>query len=440
MDNQNLFAQTYNQIVSSALGGDGSNFQMLANPINFAWPPAPTGQLSPNAFSFMNMAPKYEAIGTLNFGDSSFWSNYRQALTVLTFKVSPTQQKNLQDLQNTLTDAQNNASAIVTNAKTDYNTQLSNTGLDAMKVIYPSDGSFGNFFGATHWKTDYSNAQATLETLNTQYNEMVVNLTTDPSLQNIMKMMARPTVPVSGVAPSNGAWVKVPDSSGALQWQPSFNITGSGQQMKMDLTAGTSGGFSVTLDASNSSTKMNSAYAGAAVSARGWFWSASASGSYSQTNISESSNSIKATISVKASASIPIDPGPWYDGGFMKKIAKNASGSGFGLLPPWQASGSGENVVFGNNGILSARVRNLVAVFGKEVSIEMDSSTYESHASSWASAASVGIGCFSFSANAGGSNFSAKTTGSRTTVTIKDTSTDPQIIGVNLAFPGTDSE
>ena len=122
--------------------------------------------------------------------------------------------------------------------------------------------------------------------------------------------------------------------------------------------------------------------------------------------------------------------------GFMKKLKQNASGAGFGFLPPWQAEGSGSNVVFGNDGLLSARVRSLVAVFGKKVVLEMESSTYKSHADEWNAKASIGIGPFKFSANGGQSHFTEHTTGNRTTLTIEDTSTDPQIIGVNLSFPG----
>ncbi|WP_047547504.1 hypothetical protein [Psychroserpens sp. Hel_I_66] len=436
MDNQNLFAQSYNQIVSNVLGGDGSKFQMLANPVDFNWPTAPTGQISPNAFAFMNMAPNYKAIGTLDFGDSTFWSNYQQTLHTLTFKVSPAQQQNLKDLQNSVISANNDVSKITTNAKSAYNTELSNNGADGMKAFYPPGGTFADYFKATHWKSDLAEANSTAQKLNTQYNQMVINLTTDPTLQNILKMMVRPTDPVSGPAPSDGAWVKVPDSSGTLQWQPSFTITGNGQQLLQQLTTGTAGGFSVTLDASKTDTNMSSAYAGGSVSAGGWFWRAKASGGWSKTDISKSDNSVKATISVKASTVIPIDPGPWYDGGFMKKLAANADGSGFGFLPPWQAKGSGSNVVFGNNGILSARVRGLVVVFGKKVVLEMDSSTYQSAASSWNASTSVSIGPFTFSANAGSSSFTEHTTGNRTTLTIEDTSTDPQIIGVNLAFPG----
>src|SRR5205085_9609959 len=133
---------------------------------------------------------------------------------------------------------------------------------------------------------------------------------------------------------------------------------------------------------------------------------------------------------------IPILPGSWYNGGFMKKLATNLSGSGFSLLPPWQATGTGNNIVFGNNGVLSARVNSLVAVFGKTVEITMQSSTYNSIASQWQTAANLNVGCFSFSGSAGGSNFKAETAGNLTKLTIKDTSSDPQIIGVTLAYPG----
>jgi hypothetical protein len=443
MDNQNLFSQTYNQIVSNALGGDNKSFQMLSNPIDFNWPTAPTGQVSPQAYALMSCAPKYQSIGTLDFGDSNFFDNYQQVLTLLTFKVSSGQQKNLQDLQNEVIATSNAASQVITNAKSDYNTELANVGMDGMVVAYPPDGSFKSFFTGSHWNQDFANAQALAALKNKQYSDLVAQLTTDPSLQNILNLMVNPAMqipplPVSGPAPANGAWCKVADATGALQWKPYYGLDGSGQQMLMDLSAGTSGGFSVTLDASKSDVKMSGAFAGASFSVNAFFWGVSGSAGWSQSDVTASDSNITATISVGSSAVIPVNIGSWYNSGFMSKLAKNTDdgSSGFQLLPPWKATGAGSNVVFGQNGLLNSRVRSLVAVMNKTVTITMSSGTYNSYASQWSTAASLSIGCFSFSGYAGGSNYHVSTTGNMTTITIKDTSTDPQIIGLQLAFPG----
>lgn len=436
MDNQNLFSQTYQQIISGVLGGGNPSFQMFANPIDFNWPIAPTGQVAAQAYALMSCAPKYEAVGTFNFGDASFFDDYKQVLTLLTFKVSPAQQKNLSDLLNEVTQARNDASAVVTNATTDYQTQLSNNGAAVMNAIYPPDGSFATFLSKTHWLQDINNANATADAKGQAYYDLVNQLTIDPSLKTILALIAAPSGPVSG--PSPAGWTKVANADGTLQFKPYYGLDSSGQTLLQNLTAGSAGGFSVTLDASKSQQDMSKLFAGFATSVDAFFWSAKASGSWQKTNISESDNSVQATISVASSATIPVNIGPWYDGGFMSKLAKNTAGSGFSFLPPWQAQGAGTNTVFGANGLLSCRVRSLVAVTGLTVSITMKSSTYNSVASSWQAAAGLRIGCFSFNGYAGGSNFSATTTGNLTTVTIKDTSTDPQIIGAVLAFPGLD--
>jgi len=434
MDNQNLFSQTYSQIISGALGGGNPNFQMFANPIDFTWPTAPTGQVAAQAYALMSCAPKYEAVGTFNFGDATFFDDYKQVLTLLTFKVSPAQQKNLSDLYNEVVTSQNAASAVVTNANTDYQTQLANNGAAVMSTIYPPDGSFATFFKQSHWSSDYTNANATAQAKFQAYSDLVNQLTIDPSLKNILALIATPTGAVSGPAPTG--WTKVMNADGTLQFQPYYGIDTSGQTLLANLSAGSAGGFSVSLDASKSAQDMSNAFAGFKTAVDTLFWSANASGSWSQTNISESDSSVTATISVKSSATIPINIGTWYDGGFMAKLAQNTAGSGFSFLTPWTAQGSGSNTVFGSNGLLSCRVRSLLAVTGLSVSITMQSSTYKSVASQWKTAAGLRIGCFSFSGYGGANNFKENTTGNTTTVTINDTSTDPQIIGAVLAFPG----
>jgi hypothetical protein len=434
MDNQNLFSQTYQQIVSGALGGGKPSFQMFANPIDFVWPTAPTGQIASQAYALMSCAPKYQAVGTFDFGDASFFDNFKQVLTLLTFKVSPAQQKNLSDLFNEVTKAQNAASDIMTNAKSDYNTQLSNGGEDGMTVLYPPSGSFSDFFGATHWKEDWKNANATAQNKYQAYSDLVNELTIDPTLKNILSMIAQPTGPVSGPAPAG--WTKVKNADGSLEFKPYYGLENDGPTLLANLSAGTAGGFTVQLDASKTSVDKSDAFAGFETSNEGWFWSAHAEGSWSQSNVSTSDDSVTATISVKSSATIPVSIGPWYNGGFMAKLAKGDGNSGFSLLPPWQAQGSGTNTVFGANGLLSCRVRSLVAVTGLSVSITMKSSTYQSVASEWKTAAGLRVGCFTFSGYAGGDNYKESTTGDTTTITINDTSTDPQIIGAVLAFPG----
>jgi len=46
MNNQNLFSQSYDQIIKGALGGGKQYFQMLGTPKSFHWDVAPTGQIA----------------------------------------------------------------------------------------------------------------------------------------------------------------------------------------------------------------------------------------------------------------------------------------------------------------------------------------------------------------------------------------------------------
>lgn len=437
MDNQTLFDQTYSQISAKIGGQDAGNFQLLGSPINFSWPVAARGQTALQTQQLADMMPKWSPVGTLQPGDSSFFSAYRRVLGLVQFKVSPDKQSALQDLADQYNRANNQLQAVGTEMNSTFQTSLSNGG-DGFTALYPagiSDWLKGP--GSTFTK-QISALTSAVNNLGDDYASFMADFGTDPSLLDDFKVIATPTVPVSGPAPAG--WTKVAQSDGSLAWAPQYDMGENGQDWRAQLTKGTQGGFELTLDASKSSSDMQKSWAGGSVSVDAGFWGVSASGSWERLTQVESDNTVTATINVKSSTIVPVTPGNWYDGELMRNLAMGKLADGVSLVPPWAPKGGeGDSCVFGQYGLLEARLNGLVVVYQPRYEITMASSTYNLFHQKIEANAGVRIGPFTFGGSGGNEQTKVSTTGNRTTITSTSTSQDPLIIGVMVAFPGMDT-
>lgn len=433
--NQNLFSQSYDQIVKNILGGGTQYAQMLGNPETFNWGVAPVGQLSPQAYQFMSAAPPYSAIGDFSgVGTSTLFSNYKQVFAHVGFVTSPEIQQQIKNLSDQATKAQNEMTTATTNANTAYNTAKQNGGA-IFQAQYPDISAWLKGPGETYLKqveTAKQQADSIFEQIQ-QLNE--ANQPT--SLKEALDLVKLPAGKPSDGNPPRG-WTVVPDGSGVLQWQPDFTIATDSQSWRDELTSGSIGATSITLDASKSDNSINKSWAGADVSYGNPFWGVYGSGGWEETNISQSDNSVTATVKLKASTLVKITPGAWYDGGFLKQMANaGSSGTGYTILPPYTATG-GDHALFGKDGICSTMVNGLIVVYQPSFSVDMASSTYKSYEQKIDASAGFRIGPFSFGGHGGHYQKDVKTTGNRTTFSGESTSTDPIIIGLTVGFPGTE--
>ena len=435
MDNASLFSQTYSQILANAVGGGNKNFQLIGNPINFSWPVVALGQFPLAGYMIASAMPKWSPIGSFDFSDANFFSAYNRIFSLLTYKVSPGKQNDLNNLLNQITQAQNQLNTFTTNASTAYQTALQNGG-DVFTAMYPTIRDWLAGPGSAY--QDQINKQtAAVKSLQAQYSTFVSLFGTDPTIQNDAKMLTTPSGPISGPAPSG--WTKVMQSDGSLAWAPLFNIGTQGQDWRAKLTAGSQGGFSIKLTANKSDEAMNSSFAGASFSYDAFFWGVNSSGSWERATEIDSDSSVEATVTVESSTLVPVAPASWYDSGLMKQLARNQLGSGIKLADGWVPTGpQGSQCVFGQYGVLSSRVSGLVVVYKPSYSITMQSSTYDSFHQRIGASFGLRIGPFTFGGSGGNEQTTVKTTGSTTTLTNTSTSDDPLIIGVMVGFPGLD--
>ena len=312
---ENLYSQTYSQIISKALNGN-ANFQMIAAPIVFAFPVVPIGQITPRAYQIASRIPPWSPVGSFNTGDTAFADAYRQVLTHVTFTLSPGQQNDYNNLQNQVTQASNAITTAQSNMNAAYLAQQQNGGV-IFQNQYPTVTAWLAGPGAAY-QEDIDNKTAAYRVVSQKLLELQQNAM-PPTLQNAVDALHLPSGNPS-TTPSPRGWVKVADGSGILQWQPEWIIGTTGQDWRASLSAGSVGAFSVEIDASDNTKNFQKSFASANASIDQPFWSVNVGGSWSKMDLTTNDKSVEATISVESSTLVPISPGAWYDGGFLRQL------------------------------------------------------------------------------------------------------------------------
>jgi len=419
-----------------------SNFQLIGTPKDFVWNTAPTGQIDQAAYQAVSGMPQWSPVGQYGSLDAQLFDAVRQVFGHVTFKVSPEQQADQTRLANICIEKSNAMVKANSDINQVYLTSKQNGGL-VFAATYPD---------ITTWITKAPEAAAYTKTIKaasdayTQAVKMKVELerASMPSdLQRAIDAMQLPSgQPSTDNAPAG--WTKVPDGSGILRWQPDFKIDTAGSDWRAALSNGTAGEFAVTLKSSDNSTDFKSSFAKGKTSVGNFFWSVDASGGWSKSDTFNQDSSVVVTIRAKSSTRVKVSPGDWYPGGFLSELAKaqtGASGQGYTLVAPWVAKGgAGSSSIFGENGIVAARVAELLVVYKPSFEISMSANTYQQNKQAFDASAGVRIGPFSFGGSGGHSSEFTHSTAKANTFTGGSTSENPQIIGVILAFPGTNAD
>jgi hypothetical protein len=429
--NDNLFSQTYDQILKSQLGSGVPYFQMLGDPIDFVFGTAPVGQTNAQAYQIVSGMPNWSPIGSYASQDGTFYSAYGQVFQRITWKVSPGQEQAQAALKSKVNACSRALSEAETSTAGAYNVAKQNGGA-VFQARYPTIQAWLAGPGKSYIKAE-TVAEEALAAASAQLRSLQ-KAAQPTTLQEAMAKMEAPAgEPANEPAPDG--WTKVQDMGGVVRWRPEFVIGTTGEQWRAQLTSGSQGAFTVGLDASDEQSDLNKSWAGGSASYDAFFWGVDAGGGWEKLDITTNDKSVKAVISVKSSTLVPVSPGPWYDGGFMSNLAKSQAGSGYVLDSPWIASG-GPNSMFGASGLLSTRVGQLVVVYQPSFEITMSQATFEEHHEKYEASLGLRIGPFQFGGSGGHESTFTHDTEGKTTFKGGSTSTDPLIIGVAVAFPG----
>jgi len=340
--NDSLFSQTYDQILKSQLGSGLQYFQMLGDPIDFVFGVAPGGQTNAQAYQIVSGMPNWSPIGSYASQDGTFYSAYGQVFQHITWKVSPGQEKAQMDLKSKVNACARALSEAESNTTGAYNVAKQNGGA-VFQARYPTVQAWLAGPGKAYAKAEKV-AEDALEAASEQLSSLQ-EAAQPMTLREAQRAMKKPAgEPASAPAPDG--WTKVEDMGGVVRWRPEFVIGTTGEQWRAQLTSGSQGAFTVTLDARDEQSDLNKSWAGGSAGYDAVFWGIDAGGGWEKLDLTTNDKSVKALISVKSSTLVPVSPGPWYDGGFMSDLAKSQAGSGWVIDSPWTPSG-GQNSMFG---------------------------------------------------------------------------------------------
>lgn len=426
---ENLYSQTYSQLVSKALNG-ATNFQMIAAPIVFSFPVVPTGQIAPRAYDIASYMPPWAPLGVFTGGSDTVFKAYRDVLSHVAFRVPPEQENEYRKLQDRETAAGNAFTTAESNQSAAYLAQQQNGGL-VFKSKYPTIEEWLKGPGAAYQR-DIDNKKAEYETATNLLHTLRESAA--PALQRALDAIKDPDGDPAST-PSPRGWTKVADGSGILRWQPEWRIGTTGQEWRAQLASGSAGSFTVELDASKNTRDFSQSFAGGNVSIDQPFWAVKVGGQWKKLDLSTNDQSVKATISVESSTLVSVKPGDWYDSGFMAGLLSSGhSGSGYGVAPGWNATGPAP-ALFGKEGILKTMVDGLLVVYKPSFSVTMNASTLEQHKQTIDASAGVRIGPFTFGGEGGHESELRHSTSDNGTFSGASTSDEPLIIGVTVSFP-----
>lgn len=431
-----LNAQLHNGI-TDALGL--RNFQLIATPMNFRFPTAAIGEIAPQAYQIVSRCVPYSPLGQYAAGDASFFDAYREVLTHVTYKMSADKERDLNALKDQVVKAQNDVTKATGDMNQAFLAARQNGGI-AFKKMYGDDGSA--WFdpgkpGEAHQK-GIEKLQATL----TQKQDMLFDmqkLFMPDTLKNAVAIMKMPPDDPAQALTAPRGWTKVKNGAGILEWQPDYMIGTSGDDFRVQLAGGSVGKFSASLSNRAADVTIKDSWAHASTTAAGFFWIARASTTWSKHEQMAADKSVEVQLSVDASTRVAVNPGAWYDGGFLRALAKGqqASGDGYVISQPWVANGP-KNSLFGPSGLLGTRINELLLVVRPKMTVKMSAATMKYTREVLAAGGGLCVGPFCFGGYGASTKQDFSMTTTNDTMTLESTSEDPVIIGVTVSFPGLD--
>lgn len=411
---------------------------MNGTPKNFAWNAAPTGQIDPEAYLMLSAMPNWSPIGQFLPTTTRFFDAYSKIFDHVTFEASPEQQQALQNAKNQVTEANNALNKVNSDCNQAYLTAKQNGGI-VFAAKYPDVATWVKESPEAEVYAKESKAAAETAKKAIDFEQQLANSLMPETLQNARNACKMPDGdPATSTAPRG--WVKVPDGSGILRWQPDFIVGTSGSDWRNQLSSGSQGAFTITVDSGESNSTLNKSWAGGSAGYDAFFWGVHGSGGWQKLDISSNDSSLKAVIKVQSSTLVDVQPGAWYDGGFLNELAKakqGPSGQGFTITSPWVANGpEGSSSLFGQHGILTTGVVQLLVAYKPSFEVTMSEETYQRNYEKFNGGGGFRIGPFSFGGDGGHESDYVHSTSGKNTFKGESTSENPVILGVVVSFPG----
>lgn len=412
-----LFGQTYAQLLSSLVGGNQGNFQLIYPYLDWWWPTAPSGQIALQALQLVNSIPQWSAIGTYDPSSATLFSAYRQVLQHVNPTIPP-------DIQQAVTNAHNLLIAAQNQWQNDM-TARNRAWVQASSNLPPGVPApdFTSWAAQSGWTETLNKDNQAIAVAQRNYAQAFGQQS--PELTQAVLAATAP----ADVNTITKGWSAADQGDGTLVPVPAFALGTTGQDWVALLTQGGGNEVNVKVGQSQSSYDFSKSWAGGNASYDRFFWGINAGGSWQKWNINESDQSVSAQINFTATT-VQIMPGVWYDSGYLKTLRGQGN-----FFSPWTATG-GSSPIFGKGGLLPLQVVGLIAGYQPEYEITMDSSTYAQQYQRYEASAGIRIGPFSFGGSGGHESNTIEKQSSSTTFIGKSTATYPFLMGVLTAEPG----
>ena len=413
-----LYGQTFQQILDKVLGGAKKDFQLVYPFMDWTWPVPPAGFIDAKCYTVVGQMPSYSAIGNASYspGASTLYGAYKNMLLRcprLTESADHRQQ---------LIEAQNQ----INRAQTEYQNQDS-----AMKTAWRMAMSdipegmpapeFTEWEVKSGWAQTMEAAQAAVD--KASQTKLSIVAQQNPAYKKAVKACELPES-VNQMPMKDG--FRLCQIAGQKQMRPNYLVS-NGEDWMAQLTRGGGNSVTIELDASTKSYALKESWAGGTASYGNCFFSIYARGSWHDMKLNEEDKSVKVTITIQAVTQVPVHPDVWFDGGYLRTLAREDS---------WNNPFTNETV-FGKEGILPLMITGLVAGYKIGFKITMSSSTFQRHVNDFKVSGGLRIGPF----HIGGGGYQSHTDSwSKSTegqsFSGESNAEYPFIIGFTVAKPG----
>ena len=420
----NLYGQTYDQILKSALAGKKDNFQLVYPFEDWAWKKPADGFIDADASEFVGRVPKWGAIGDFKRTDATVLQAYRSALLQCVKTVQSAQNRvQEQQAEQQLVNARNTQSRHESEKRAAWVAQNSKV----PPGMPPPD--YKEWYKNNWEETDKADAELVKKADETI---LAVKAQNNPEWTDAVKATEKP----ADYQHLKAGWVGCNDGSGEPAVRPNWQVPYDQDWTDRISTGGGGSSLKIQLTGSKESKSVSQSWAGgdANYSEYSFFQLFDAKGGWKKFDLQEDAKSLEVTIDIAAITYKDVSPSSdWYNGGYLQSLAVKDEWN-----TPYVTSykKEGDKAVFGRNGVLQLITTGIVAGYQPSFSIKMSENTFSKHKQEFEGATGIGIGPFQFGASFKHDTAIGEKQATNNAFSGKSTSTYPFIIGITVAVPG----
>ena len=414
----NLYSQTYDQILSSVLGGSKKNFQ-LVNPMeDWTWPPSSYGYIDPQAYRFVGQVPLWSAVGEYKPGGSDMHQSYLQVLSLWNALGKGINDDHVREAQDQVTGARKKYVEDQQIADVSYSSYAKQVPAGETPQSYDS-------WIADNWKT-------TFDADNLEYKKALDALALVVGQKNAgLQFAIEAATPPQDVSEYKSGFTKTHVGS-VMEVRPNYIFPDPSEWANR---IGAEGGNSLKIhvSASESSSSLEKSWAGGSTGIEKGFFSLFGSDSWQKIDLETEDKTVTVDITIKAYSLFEVGPDPsWYHSGLLSVLAIEDDWN-----PPYCTNSSGgKTPVFGKGGVLPLVLTGIVAGYQPCIDITMSDATYSRYKEHFDASAGIRVGPFQIGGSGANTQETIRKNSDNKKFHVESNATYPFIMGITVANPG----